>query len=456
MKAVIVGAGTVGQEVARMLAADKHEVTLFDESSDLLSRVHNRAEVRTIEGSFGSAKGLDDCEIRHADLLVAVTNNDEMNILTCLLADRLGFKGAKAVKVAAPEPYEKEKSWRKEDYGIEMLVKPEESITNQILRLIRRAGTTDIMSFADGKVQLVGIRLDQEGPVGKTLMDLTEENKHLRFRIMAMQRNVMTLLPRGDTVLEYNDHLFIIVRAEDAPAVVKMMGKYEMQMQDLMILGGTPLASNTAVVLSQDRSGWLGRKGRQVKLIEPDLERANRLAEKYPDILVLYGKPNDTEFLENEGMHGSDAVIALTDDEALNMAITLRAKHMSVRKTIALLNNSLYVPMAHQIGLDAAVNADFSVARDILSFVRGQNVHTVATVHGLDLEVFEIEAQEKSPITKRLLMGLLLPRGVLIGAVIKGNDVLIATGETQVNAGDRVIVFALPHLIKEARYYFEG
>jgi len=272
---------------------------------------------------------------------------------------------------------------RAEDFGIDLIIHPEETTAYEIVLLIRRASATDVLNFADGKLQLIGLRLDPEAPVvHQKLQDIMQKYRHVVFRIVAIHRGVRTILPRGQDKLLPNDQVFVLAYAQDVPEVIRIMGKSEARIRDVMILGGTSVGAKVALLLSEMR-------GMHIKLIEPDRSRAEKLSEQLPHVLVLYGDPTDVDLLAAEGIGEMDAFIAVTRDEESNLVTCLLAKHLRVKKTIAQLSKPAYVPISQAIGLDAAINVKLAVSREILRYLRGRLVESVATIPGLDVEILD-------------------------------------------------------------------
>lgn len=226
-----------------------------------------------------------------------------------------------------------------------------------------------------------------------------------------------------------------------------MLGKSEKRLENIMILGGSDIGAKVALMLSEEKT-------KRVKLIESDRARAEILAEKLGSCMVIHGDGSDIDLLVSEGLSDMDAFVAVTADEESNLVTCLLAKHLQVKKTVALLSNGGYIPISQSIGLDAAVNTKLAVSREVMRFLRGKHVKSVATIHGLDAEVLEIEAETRSPITKDILMNQDLPGGTLIAAVLKGKETEIATGLTQIEAGDRAYVFVLPSVISQVEKLF--
>ncbi len=448
MRAIVVGAGEVGFDVARLLAAEQHDVVLVDTSAQRLAEVSEKLDVMTVVGSGTSAEVLSSSKVQRADMLLAVTSIDEVNIIACMMADRMGVKTTIA-RVRSGEFSDQSAVLKPSDFGISLIIHPEESAAAEVTRLIRRASATDVLTFCGGRLQLVGIRLDPDSPaVGRSLQDLAVEHEHLTFRIMGISRGIRTILPRGSEILRKNDQVFVLSRPKEFKHIAAIFGKAESNMNHIMILGGTAVGAKVARQLSADKS-------RRVKLIETNRPVAERLAEELRDVLVIHGDAADIDLMAAEGLMEMDAFVAVTDDEESNLVNCLVAKHVGVRKTVALLSKGAYIPISQTIGLDAAVSKKLAVSREVMRYLRGKHVLSVATVYGLDAEILEIEAPVRAPITFKPLMEQRLPRGVLIGAVTRANgDVEIATGQTHIHPGDRVMLFVMPQSLSEIEAYF--
>ncbi|ARA94680.1 Trk system potassium transport protein TrkA [Rhodothermaceae bacterium RA] len=447
MKAIVIGAGEVGFDVARILSMEQHDVIVIDIDPDALAQVQERLDVLTLQGNGTSATVLQDAGAATADMLIAVTAIDEVNLVACMLADRLGVQTTVA-RVRSGELSRTQTVLKTSDFGIDLVIHPEESAAAEVVQLIRRASATDVLTFCDGRLHLVGMRLDPDAPVlGKTLRELAEEHPNLTFRVMAIARGIRTILPGGNERLQKNDQVFVLTWPKFIPHVARIMGKSDTRIQHVMVLGGTQVGAKIALQLSQS-------KGKRLKLIEPDRDVAQRLAEELADVLVIHGDATDIDLLVREGLGEMDAFVAVTDDEESNLVTCLMAKHLGVQKTVAMLSKSAYIPISQSIGLDAAVSKKLAVSRQILRFLRGKHVLSVATVHGLDAEVLELEVSPRSPATRKPIKDLSLPRGVLIGAVLHKDRAEVATGHTEIAPGDRVIVFVLPQSISKVEAYF--
>ncbi len=455
MRAIVVGAGDVGYDVARLLSLQRHDVTVVDTDPAKIEHVRDTLDVLAVVGSGTSAATLREAHIEGADLLVAVTDVDEVNVIASMLAERVGAASHDTTTIARVRSSEftgEGAVLTLGDFGIDHIIHPEQSTANEVVSLLRRAAATDVVGFCGGQVQLVGIRIERDaGVVGMSLVELARQSP-LPFRVMGISRGVRTIVPSGDATIQANDQVFVLVETGRVADVARVLGKEAGRLRHVMILGGTSVGARVA-------SGLTGRSrregGMEVKLVEANRRRAEHLAETLEGVLVIHGDPADIDLLAREGMAETDAVVAVTEDEESNLVSCLMAKHLEVRKTVALLSKSAYIPISQSIGLDAAVSQKLAVSREVLRFLRGSHVRSVATVHGLDAEILELEADAGAPITRAPLMEQKLPRGVLLGAVV-GQRVEIATGRTVVRPGQRAVVFATPERVAEVEPLFSA
>lgn len=437
MRIIVLGAGEVGFDVAQMLSRESHDVVVIDEVAGPLEDTRARLDVLTIQGSGTSAAVLKEAGASSADMVIAVTSVDEVNVIACMMASRMGA-AITIARVRSGELSHGTSVLTPEDLGIDHIIHPEETTADEIVRLIRRTSATEVLNLADDKLQLIGIRLSESSPtLYRSLQEIAAEAPSLAFRVMGISRGARTLIPRGEDRLHLNDQVFALVRPEDFPALAGLFGKTDARLHNIMILGGTSVGQRVAERLSSE-------KEIRVKLIEPDLATAERLAESLPDVLVIHGESSDVDLLATEGITDMDAFVGVKDDEASNLVTCLIAKHLGVPKVIAMLSTAAYLPISQRIGIDASVNKKRAVASEVLRFLRGKHVLSHAAVAGLDAEILELEASDSSRITKAPISELDIPEGILIGAVMRENEVEVVTGDSKVNAGDRVIVFGLP------------
>lgn len=448
VKIVIIGCGDVGMDLAGILSAENHDVIVLDRNKEALDRLQERNDVLTIEGNASSVKDLIRCEVPEADIVVAATSVDEVNMIASMLSKRLGANMVIA-RVRNTELSRPEIPLSPSDLGIDVIIHPEYSAAREIVQLIKRAAATDVVTLADGKLQIVGIRVDRDSHlVGKSLQDYAKKYAHLTFRVVAVSRGSLTIIPYGANRIQANDQIFIIARTDEIPDVIRSTGRLDKPIHNIMIAGGSGIGDMVARMLAKENQGW------RIKLIEPDYDTAYEMAIECSNILVLHGNPTDPDLLASEGIADMHAYIAVTSDEESNIISCLMAKHMKVGKTVALVSKPEYIPLSATIGLDAAINKKLSASNEIHRYVRSGNVISATALHGIKAEAQELICAPGSKIAGKPLSSVKLPHGCVIGAVVRNGEVEIATGHTVINGNDRVILFALPEAFDAISTFF--
>ncbi|MEX0609945.1 MAG: Trk system potassium transporter TrkA [Balneolaceae bacterium] len=450
MKIVIIGAGEIGYDLASTLSKEKHDVIVLDREKTPLSRVADSLDVLTIEGNATSVKDLDKAGVSNADILISVTSVDEVNMISSMIGKRLGAKMVIA-RVRSDEFSDKNSPLSPSDLGIDVMIHPELSAAQEIVQLLRRSSASDVVNLADDKMQLVGIRLEKESPlVGISLKEYAATYPETMFRVVAIVRRGRTLIPNGSVKLQSFDQIFVLSKTEDIPHIIETTGKKEADLNRVMIAGGSALGAMITKLLTKDKS-----KDWSVKLIEPDYDTAEELAVKYKNAMILHGNPTDPDLLITEGITDMDAFIAVTDDEESNIISCLMAKHLEVKKTVALVSKPDFIPLAQTIGLDAIINKKAAASNEIHRYVRRGKVISVTELRGINAEVIELRASINSKITKKPIFGLSLPDGCVIGGILCNGSVEIVTGKSQVMPNDRVIIFCLPEAIDKITKLFQ-
>ncbi len=445
MKIVIVGGGEVGMHLGSVLAKENHDIIIIDKDPRVIARINEQLDVLALEGSGTSSDCMKQAGTHNADIVIAVTNSDEVNLITCMLANRMG--APRTVARISDTQYSKDNSILGPDaFHVDYVLNPELVAAQEIVRLIKRSEATDVLEFAGGKAQLLGIRLEANSPlINRKLKDLVKDHHHITFRAVAISRGLRTIVPSGNDVFKRGDQVFVMAHSDHIPEMLRLAGKQDKSFDKIMVLGGGRIGRNVATLLQKDVS---------IKLIETNHERSLKLADELSDALIIEGDGTDIDLLATEGIMDMDAFIAVTNDEETNIISCLMAKHLGVMKSIALVDKLDYIPLAGTIGLDVAINKKLSAANLILKFIRKGLVVSVATLHGVDAEVIEMVVQEKSPVTKKKLSELHFPDGALVGCVTHNGSVTIPTGETQIFPDDTVVVFVLPRAIKEVEKFF--
>jgi trk system potassium uptake protein TrkA len=449
---VIIGAGEIGYELAGVLSSESHDVTVLDKESTTLERLKSNHDVLTQVGNATSAEDLVSAGVSTCDILIAVTSVDEVNMIASMMAKRLGAQKVIA-RVRNDEFTRPNTPLKPTDLGIDVMIHPELSAAEEIVLLIKRAAASDVVNLADGRMQIIGIRLDKLSPLnGKSMAEYASEYaQQFTFRVVAIVRRGRTIMPSGHIRLQPYDQIFILARTEEIPGLIKTTGKPEREIEKIMIAGGTPVGRMVAKLLSKENEKW------QIKLIEPLEKDATACANDLKDVLVLNANPTDPDFLAQEGIIETDAFISVTDDEESNIITCLIAKHLNVHKTVALVSKPDYVPLIQTIGLDAAINKKSAATNAIHRFVRQGELISVTSLVGIKAEVVELEAAKGSKVTEKAVAQLKLPAGCIIGGILDSTGKLeIAVGNSIIHAGDRVILFVLPEAISQIMHLFSA
>lgn len=446
MNIIIAGAGEVGYHLAKQLSNDDHDIIVLDIDPTSLERVDSVMDVLTITGSSTSLKILRNAKVDKTDLVIAVTSSEAVNISTVILAKKLGAKKAVA-RIQNAEYISEENKSLFETLGIDYLIYPEELAAQELVKLIKRAAATDIIEFQDGKLSLIGLKLESHLPIiRKTIQQIAQESDHITFRIAAIHRGIRTIIPKGSDLLLPNDQIFVITTPEGIEEIIKVLGKDQAKLENIMFLGGGKIGRIAAKMLEHEVN---------IKLLDSDKDKTFELADYLEKTLVIQGDGRDLDLLAQEGIVDMDGFIAVTNDAETNIITCLMAKHLGVSKTIALVDNVDYLALTQTIGLDSLINKRLIAANHISKFVRKGNVVSSIALHGIDAEVFEYVAQPNSKITKKQVRDLKFPHNAIIGGYIRNGEGHITVGDTQIQVNDKVVVFSLPGIIHNVDKFFD-
>lgn len=450
MKIIIIGAGEIGYELASVLSKEKHDVIVLDRDKERLAHVSDTLDVLVKEGNATSAKDLMSAGVDTSDIAISVTSVDEVNMIASMISKKLGSKTVIA-RVRNSEYSHLDAPLKPIDLGIDVMIHPEMSAAQEITRLLMRAAASDVVDLADGQMQVIGIRLDKASPlIGKSLIQYASEHSEITFRVVAIGRRGLTLMPKGPAKFQAFDQIFVLAKTQDIHEIIKSTGKTETQLNRIMIAGGTPIGAMVASMLSNDtKRDW------SVKLIEPNYDTAEELAIELKNVMVLHGNPTDPDLLASEGIMDMDAFIAVSDDEESNIIASLMAKHLDVKKTVTLVSKPDFVPLSQTIGLEAVVNKKVAATNEIHRYVRKGHVVSVSELRGIKTEVIELIASKDSKIVNKRIEDVKVPDGCIIGGIVCDGSVEIVTGTTQIKENNRVIVFCLPEAIEKVTQLFQ-
>ena len=444
---IIVGLGQVGTHLTKVLSFENHNVSIIESNSVLCQQAQENLDVQVLHGYGSDYRMLESAGIQNADMIVAFTGFDEQNILICQMAAKYGVR-QKIARIRNTAFFENPKKFSLSDLSVDVAIQPELETAKEIVLLIKRSAATDVLEFASGKLQLVGIRVDANCPVlNRTVQEVSNEYPLNTFRAVAILRDNRTIIPTGKDLYLRRDQIYFIAKSDEISKIVQLMGKSDEKLQDIMILGGGRIGRDTARILETD-------KNLKIKLIESNPEKSLLLADELKRTLVIQGDGRDFDLLATEGILETDGFVSLTEDEETNILTSLLAKHLGVSKTIALVNRAEYIPIMAPIGINAAVNTNIITTNAVLRLIRRGDVVSVASLPGIDAEIVEYRVSQNAKITKKPLSKISFPEGAILGSLTRGEEVLIPVGSTQFQVDDRVVIFSLPQAIHEVEKFF--
>jgi trk system potassium uptake protein TrkA len=447
MRIVIAGAGEVGTHLAKMLSQSEHEIILIDSEVERLTPIDSSIDVLTYEGSATSLNILKEALKKNTDLFIAVAHYEDTNISASILAKKLG-----AMKVIARvdnmEYLERNNKEFFRSMGVDHMIYPELIAAKEVISLLKETGTTEFMDFAGGLLSLYVQKLEKNAPVlNKSLEEVSNTIGSIEYRAVAIKRHEHTIIPRGKEEFLDGDLAFVISTREGIADMMKFSGKKNVEAKSIMILGGSRIGRHIAQKLQNYC---------QVKLIDYDLEKCRDLAEDLEDTLVINGDGRDGDLLAEEGLQNMDAFVAVTGNSETNILSCLLAKKIGVMKTIAEVENMEYINLAENSGIDTIINKKIATASRIFRHTMNPNVTQVKMMTGTDAEVIEYNVPEGSRITSGPLKLIDFPRDAIVGGGIRKYTPYIATGDTLIEAGDKVVVFALPSAFDKLNKFFTG
>lgn len=447
MRVMVVGAGRVGTQLSRYLSQENHDIIVVEKNPDVARKAMETLDAMVVEGNGASPQTLIEAGLERCDMLIAVSAIDEVNILACLVASKTGVE-RKVARLRNSEFSRPDAKLSQKDLGIDLIIHPEEETARELVLLVRRSAATDIIEFEQGRVQLLGLRIEQDATIiNKTLEQIDKENPDILFRVIAIFRANKTIIPSGKDIVNRGDQLFFITKTELVSRLLQIVGKNEEKMEKIMILGGGKVGRLVAAELERD-------KQLNVKLIESSLNKSTKIAEKLQRTLLIVGDGTDLDLLAAEGIMDMDSYIAVTDDEETNILSCLMAKHLGVVRSLALVNRSDYLPIMPSIGVDAAVDKQTITVNAILRFIRRGNIVSLATLRGIDAEILQIEISSDSKVAGKELRTLKLSRDAMIGVITRGKEVIVPVGSTKLTPGDKLIVFTKPDALIKVEKIF--
>ncbi len=446
MKIIIAGAGEVGTYLAKLLSNGDHDITVIDTDNDKIRAIDTHFDLLTVNGSATSIQVLKNADVKNTNLFIAITESEAVNITSAILSKKLGAANTIA-RINNEEYLEPHHKSYFTGMGIDSLIYPESLASKEVLSLLRQTGTTKTYDFSGGKLSMFVIKLEDNAPIiNKTLSEAAKYDGAYDYRAVAITRNNQTIIPRGSDKFMVNDLLYVVTNQAGINNLMKYSGKKPYEINNIMILGGSRIGTQTAKALENNAN---------VKLLELDKDKSFLLADYLDNTLVINSDGRDIEVLKEEGIQNMDAFIAVTGNTDTNILSCLLAKRLGVKKSIAEIENIDYIDLAENMGLDTIINKKRIAASHIFSFTMDAKLCSVQCLSGTDAEVLEFEVPAKSKITRRELKDQNFPGGAIIGGVIRGKGSFIATGDTKIKPHDRVVVFALPKAIDKVVEFFK-
>ncbi|WP_223551182.1 Trk system potassium transporter TrkA [Aestuariivivens sp. NBU2969] len=448
MKIIIAGAGEVGFHLAKLLSYESQEITLIDTNKESLIHADTHLDIKVIRGDATSIAILKEARVESSDLVIGVTASETTNITVCVLSKQLGAKKTIA-RISNTEFITNKDEVGFTKFGIDELISPEALAASEIELSLKQTSFNDNYEFEDGALTMAGLTLSKEALfVGKKVKEAAQIFPEIHFVPIAIQRagTQFTLIPRGDTKFKRGDNVVFITSEGGAEELCKLTGKVNLEIKNVMILGGSQIGFKSARDLSD--------KGFNVKLLEKNKERAFDIADELPNVLVINSDGRKVDILDEEGLSDMDAFVAVGDNSETNIMSCLVAKSKGVNKTIALVENMDYFELSHSIGIDTLINKKLLAANNIFRYIRKGEVVAMTKLSNMNAELLEFEVKETSAICNKVIKHIEFPRSAIIGGVIRNGVGLIALGDFKIQKGDRVVVCSLLRSIKGVEKLF--
>ena len=451
MKVIVCGAGQVGFNIAKQLATEHNDVTVIDQSRELVKRVNDQLDVKSIVGHAARPNVLNQAGASEADMIVAVTQIDEINMMVCQVAHSLFNVSTRIARVRSQEYLRPEWSnlFSRNHMPIDVIISPEVEIARAVIRRLRAPGAINMIPFANDSVRVLGLLIDEGCPVIDTpLRQLTELFPGLQIRIMGIIRKNKIRMPHGDEEINVGDEVYFAVKTGHMARAMAAFGHEEKEAHRVIILGGGSIGLFLAEQIERDHPGV------SLKIIESDENRALVLAEHTNRSVVLHGNALDSGLLEEANAPAAETVVAVTDDDEVNILASLLAKSQGCRRAITLINDQAYGALITSLGIDVVVDPRAITVSSILQYVRRGRIRSVHSLRDGMAELIEGDALETSSLVGAPLREVKVPEGIVVGAVVRGEEVIIPRGSTVIEADDRVILFSSAKVIKSAEKMF--
>jgi len=434
MKIIIIGAGEVGFHIAQRLSEENQDVVLIEKDPTKIREVQNVIDVQAILGSGTNPSVLIEAGIKESDMLVAATDSDEANLIACFYAQYLTDYITKIARVKNSDYMKHREIFNQDFLNIDLIINPQSEMVSSMLRLIEVPEASEVIDFADGRIKLIGITIKDNSPlVGRKLSSFTSFEHVILVGVIV--RGEKVIIPSGQDMIQPNDLIYCVIHKENIEDIFHQLNVKEEGLGRIIIVGGGE--TGLALATSLDSTTI------NTKIIEKDGQRCLELAEKLQKVVVLNGDGTDREFLLGENIADVDIMVVITGDDEKNVLISLLGKALGAKKTVTRIGNLSYIPLISAIGIDTVVSPRLSVIRAILQYIRKGKVICVAPLKGEGAEAIEFEALETSDIVNIPLSKIKFPKEAIIGAIVRGEEVIIPRGHNMIKPHDHLIIFAL-------------
>ncbi|MBC8213664.1 MAG: Trk system potassium transporter TrkA [Candidatus Marinimicrobia bacterium] len=447
-KVLIIGAGEVGYNLAKTLSGEDYEITIVDNDPKKCEYVGSTLDAKVFEGDGTSQRVLQQVNMEEIDILLGLTRVDEVNIVAARIGRKLGAKKI-ICRLRSTEYCHKDAVITPEQFGIDHVTYPERAAQREIERLIRQSSAVEIQEFSDGKIMMVGIKLEPSSPlIGRTVQNIELSNPFIHHKLVVVNRGESTFIPHQDIVYKKNDIVYFVGKAKDISKIQQMAGKPAIDVNSIIILGASKIGRLLARSLQKDFN---------VKLIEKDKDKAIEMGMKYPDTLVLNGSGTDIAFLESEGINETDIFIAVTDNEQTNILSAMLAKHLGAKQVFPHITTTSYLHAVRRIGVDVVVSKNISAVNEIINFIRSEKgkSYTVSRFDELDIEALELTAGLDSKYVRKKYGIHKIPENVSLGAIIRGDIIEIPNPHSVIQPNDKLLLFTKPSCVQKAENLFQ-
>ncbi len=446
MRIMIVGAGQVGHSLCEKFSVEGQEVILVDRNENALKQIERELNIMTVCGNGASAKVLAEAGIAKTDLFIAVTNSDEVNLVACYMSRQYEVK-TRIARVRSEDFLAPNQSFDDEALGIDLAISPNWAMVEEIIKLIHISAAFDTADFADGKVALLGYHVPKDCRfIGLSLQEMKQRHGSQHYILTTIIRRGETIIPHGGDTIQAGDKIYLMIRKDELDTVEELFGFSSKPPKLVFILGGGDIGYLTARHLEE--------LGIEVKLVERDPERCEFLSENLIKTMVLNANGLEAQALLEEDIDQADLIIAVTRSDTTNILGSLLAKHHGTKRCITKIIHSDFIPLLDKLGIDVTLSPRQVAADMILRYVRGGSTISVVTILDTDAEVVELTVTDHQRFSSKALKDLPLPKDALIGAIVRGEEVIIPSGTTEIHPGDRLIIFFAKDAAREVEAFF--